>query len=270
LSQAGSGTITVSGLTTGTAYTFTVKATNSAGQSAASAASNSVTPAVTGQQAFTTVGSFTWVAPAGVTKVSVVAIGGGYVRGGTLAYTNNITVVPGCSYAVVVGSGAVCTAGITSRFVCNPSASGGISTPIYTGTAGYYGAGNPLSADGGGTGGYAGNGGTGTGGSGGYGGFLIECCLTVSGGGGGVGLLGQGSSGANGSANCLSNSRGRGGSGGADGVNATRYKGGNGGLYGGGVGRGCTGVGNSAGSGAVRIIWPGNTRSFPSTNTGDL
>jgi hypothetical protein len=22
--------------------------------------------------------------------------------------------------------------------------------------------------------------------------------------------------------------------------------------------------------GAVRIIWPGNTRSFPSTNTGDL
>jgi hypothetical protein len=22
--------------------------------------------------------------------------------------------------------------------------------------------------------------------------------------------------------------------------------------------------------GAVRIIWPGNTRTFPSTNTGDL
>jgi hypothetical protein len=45
LNQAGSGTITVSGLTTGTAYTFTVKATNGIGQSAASAASNSVTPA---------------------------------------------------------------------------------------------------------------------------------------------------------------------------------------------------------------------------------
>ena len=44
LAQAGSGTITVTGLTTGTAYTFTVKATNSVGQSAASAASNSVTP----------------------------------------------------------------------------------------------------------------------------------------------------------------------------------------------------------------------------------
>ena len=43
LSQAGSGTITVSGLTTGTAYTFTVTATNSVGTSAASAASNSIT-----------------------------------------------------------------------------------------------------------------------------------------------------------------------------------------------------------------------------------
>ncbi len=44
LSQAGSGTITVTGLTNGTAYTFTVKATNAAGQGAASDASNSVTP----------------------------------------------------------------------------------------------------------------------------------------------------------------------------------------------------------------------------------
>jgi hypothetical protein len=44
LSQAGSGTITVTGLTTGTAYTFTVTATNAVGTSAASAASNSVTP----------------------------------------------------------------------------------------------------------------------------------------------------------------------------------------------------------------------------------
>ena len=43
LSQAGSGTITVSGLTTGTAYTFTVTATNSVGTSAASSASNSIT-----------------------------------------------------------------------------------------------------------------------------------------------------------------------------------------------------------------------------------
>jgi len=43
LSQAGSGTISVTGLTAITAYTFTVTATNSAGTSAASAASNSIT-----------------------------------------------------------------------------------------------------------------------------------------------------------------------------------------------------------------------------------
>jgi predicted RNA-binding protein with TRAM domain len=44
LNQAGSGTITVTGLTNGTAYTFSVKANNAAGASTASAASNSVTP----------------------------------------------------------------------------------------------------------------------------------------------------------------------------------------------------------------------------------
>lgn len=44
LSQAGSGAIIVNGLTNGTAYTFTVRATNSIGQSAESAASNAVTP----------------------------------------------------------------------------------------------------------------------------------------------------------------------------------------------------------------------------------
>lgn len=43
LATAGSGTITVSGLAGSTSYTFTVKATNSAGQSAASSASNSIT-----------------------------------------------------------------------------------------------------------------------------------------------------------------------------------------------------------------------------------
>jgi uncharacterized protein (TIGR02145 family) len=43
VSQAGSGTITVTGLTNGTSYTFTVTATNAISTGAASAASNSVT-----------------------------------------------------------------------------------------------------------------------------------------------------------------------------------------------------------------------------------
>jgi len=46
LNQAGSGTITVTGLTNGTAYTFTVTATTVSGTSSSSAASNSVTPMV--------------------------------------------------------------------------------------------------------------------------------------------------------------------------------------------------------------------------------
>ena len=45
LSQSGSGSITVTGLTNATTYTFTVTATNAIGTSLASAASNSVIPA---------------------------------------------------------------------------------------------------------------------------------------------------------------------------------------------------------------------------------
>jgi uncharacterized protein (TIGR02145 family) len=55
LSQAGSGTITVTGLTNGTAYTFTVKATNAGGASLSSAVSNSVTPL-----ASVTIGTQVW------------------------------------------------------------------------------------------------------------------------------------------------------------------------------------------------------------------
>ena len=62
-----------------------------------------------GQAEFTTRGSYTWTAPAGVTSVCVVCIGAGGTggayggSGGSLAYKNNITVTPGTSYAIEVG-----------------------------------------------------------------------------------------------------------------------------------------------------------------------
>jgi hypothetical protein len=73
--------------------------------------------------------------------------------------------------------------------------------------------------------------------------------------------LGQGSNGAAGVCRAGQLNGGVGGTGGAG-------SGGSGSSYGGGGG--FSAAGNSGGNGAVRIIWPGTSRSFPSTNTGDL
>jgi len=325
LSQAGSGTITVSGLSPSTSYTFVVFATNSLGNSPNSAASNSITTtAAISQQAFTVAGSYSWVAPVGVTKVSAVVIGGGGgggptglascpctglcvaaggggAGGGGLAYKNNITVVPGNSYAIVVGvggtSGACSTVGGTSTatlpssnlsatgggrgrvrsagtYVSGSSACGATGLPSGNGGQGQIsgvtgggggGAAGYSSTLGGGNGGNNqnggcnGNGGGGGGGSGGrnpWGGSA----------GGGVGLLGQGGNGAGGPTICGSaGTPGGGGSSGSSGAAAV------GGAYGGGgAGSGTSSGAGAGGVGAVRIIWPGNTRSFPSTCTGNL
>lgn len=72
--------ITVSGLTNGTAYTFTVTATNSVGTGSASAASNSVTPSTVPSAA--TIGT----AVAGNTSASV-AFTPGSTGGATVTYT---------------------------------------------------------------------------------------------------------------------------------------------------------------------------------------
>lgn len=292
--------LTVTGLTTGTSYTFKVKAIGSNGlTSACSAASNSVTPVVVvGQQEYTTPGTYSWVAPSGVTSVSAVVVGAGGFNygGGSLRYKNNITVVPGNSYTVVAGSNSCRNIGCNSYFIGTTTLlarGGGQSTTQY-GDGG--GCGGLRCIGGGGAGGYSGNGGTGTrpssgsgtisgtngsGGAGGGGagiGSPAGCCGWHGGGGGGVGLLGEGASGAGGTVSGTVANGGGGGSGGANGANGPRTSGLNGytvcgGDYGGSVSYGGSGVGSPSpvnGKGAVRIIWPGTTRSFPSTCTGNL
>ena len=346
VSQSGSGTITVSGLSTGTAYTFTVTATNSVGTSAASAASNSATPAiVVGQIAYTTPGTYTFVVPAGVTKVSILGIGAGgngsnrtccgyngkSGGGGSLVYSNNLTVTPGDSVSIKVGSGqsaqyCYCNRANapstsyygyvsgSSAIVFAPGGYAGGKTPgcststapttRYDGgdAANNNGCGSYAGPGGGGAAGYANTGGqsgltwlgcgrivggnsnssAGYGGGGGAGGQIMTGPTqggsnTYAGGGaGGVGLLGGNSTGGTGGQTFASG--GVGGSGGATGGcggTTTGAAGGTGGAYGGGAGAGAgpasgAYVGGTGGGGAIRIIWPGNTRSFPSTCTGNL
>ena len=90
-------------------------------------------------------------------------------------------------------------------------------------------------------------------------------------GGGGVGIYGRGS---NGGAAYCSMQGGYGGSGGNNGGNGgTCGSAGAGGSYGGGAGgpayhQSTSIAGKYGGGGAVRIVWPGNTRTFPSTDVG--
>jgi len=96
LNQAGSGTISISGLTGSTPYTFTVKAVNAAGQSVASTASNQITT-----QAAT---------PPSVEYLVLAGGGGGGSNhgggGGAGGYqTSTLSVSAGTPYTVTVGGG---------------------------------------------------------------------------------------------------------------------------------------------------------------------
>lgn len=305
--------IEITGLSAGVSVTFTVAAINSYGTGDRSAASNSVTPYSSGQVVYSSEGDYTWVAPAGVTSVSVIAVGaggrggsyydaaagGGGGGGGGLAYRNNITVTPGTSYSLRIPTRTSATGG-GQQVASTLMTFGGTTVEAYSGQNGYdggsggaggypvsgtggnggnggYGGGVPGSGGGGGAGGYSAAGGaggsssaggSGSGGGGGGGGFYPN---NYGGGGGGVGLLGAGSSGAGGTVVTSSSGiAGKGGSGGSDATGRTP------GSYGGGGVGGNTfdyggGNGPSYGAlGAIRIIWPGTIRSFPSTNTGDM
>lgn len=278
VTQSGSGTITISGLISGTSYTFTVYATNSIGNSTNSDASNQITTSVpSGQAEWSGTGTYTWTVPEGVYSISAVTIGtgangnnqyssGGVTyngnggNGGKLAYKNNIPVTPGETLNI----------GVTAATLFNYSYLSRNTTSLCRATNGIYPSGTSVgdavfaggvggtNGSGGGAGGYSGAGGkggnnssagsAGTGGAAGGGGGLN--------GGGGTGIYGEGASGG------TSTTGGKGGSGGNNGTKA-------GGTYGGGGG-GSTGSSPGAGAtGAVRIIYPGNERYFPSTRTAN-
>lgn len=225
-----------------------------------------------GQQSYTSPGTYSWTCPEGVTKVSVVVVGGYYyANGGSLAYKNDISVTPGNSYTVFIDTATGFTGtNNPTYFIDASTVAASIGSGSIVGDGG--GAGGAASTTGGGAaGGYAGAGGggratypsagvSGSGGAGGSGGASSTYC----GGGGGVGLNGQGSSGAGGT---TSGTGGRGGSGGNNGSNGTTGTDGNGGAYGGAGG--CLVSAGSGSPGAVRIIWPGDVRQFPSTRTTD-
>jgi hypothetical protein len=239
-------TLGSNGLITGTApaestttvtFSFTVTATNGSFVTSKSFTWAHVYFQTQGQTLFGTnvgTGTFSWVCPTEVTSVSAVAVGGGgngpkiYNSsasgggGGGLGWKNNIPVVAGTTYTVVVGAGG------TSHSFGNLGLRGGNSYFISLGVVCGYGGGhrsvtgtggpNANGATGGGwvgdgggaggdstnaynagsgAGGYAGNGGgsnqNGNGGGGAGGGIYSSTYGYSSG--GGVGLLGQGNSG---------------------------------------------------------------------------
>jgi len=288
LSQSGSGTITVSGLSAGTSYTFTVYATNSYGNSASSSASNSITT--------------TQAAPSSVEYLVVGgggSGGGGSGRGGGGGgagglVTSTVAVSASTAYTVTVGAGAsgvgpdaAGTVGSSSVFAgatgnggggggydqTKPPSSGGCGgggsqngnqggaggNQGYGGGTGYDGGyGGPWTGAGGGGMGGSGNsassGGAGSGGSGvSY--SITGSSVTYAGGGGGGSQSAPSGSGGSGIGG--SGGRDAGGSGGA----------GNTGSGGGGAGWERNSSGNG-GSGVVIIAYPNTYRALASIGAG--
>lgn len=232
--------------------------------------------------------------------------GGSGGGGGDLRYYNNLSVTPGESLTITVGAGGTAgssgTAGGFSRVarggttlleaagggggtVDGSGAKNGTSSTIAGSIGGGDGGTSPNTASttcggGGGAGGYSGNGGnggnssndgangaanSGAGGGGGAGGDG-----DASGAGGGVNVFGIGTTGIGGVTTTVNGSSATGGSYG-DGGLSNNTSGGQSYLGISNFGGGATGADNTTeggegGQGAVRIVWPGISNSFPSTN----
>ena len=188
LSQAGSGTISITGLTGSTAYTFTVTATNSSGASVASSASSSVTTQSAGILVDTLV-----IAGGGGNYAQY---GGGGAGAGGLVYSSGNLLTYSTNHSVTVGAGGTRAAnGSNSQFASLTAAIGG-------GYGGSQGSGTSYTGQNGGSGGGGGTGGTyypgGTGSQGGNGGSGNSSGVGGGGGGGGAGGNGNPASGSTG------------------------------------------------------------------------
>jgi hypothetical protein len=192
-----------------------------------------------GQIAYTSPGTYSFVAPAGVTSVSVVAVGSSGTQnntnwssggaGGGLGWSNNISITPGQSYTVVVGNVGTATGAYNSLTVTHAGDSYFISTSTVRGGGGKNAA-YPFNSGGeaplGGT--YTGAGG----GNGGNGGIYNSSYAGYQGGGGGAGgYTGPGGRGATNDSNrdyYLNAESGSGGGGGGGGTTSGSGRGGGG------------------------------------------
>jgi len=248
-------------------------------------------PVTAGEAVFTIPGTTSWTAPDGVTSVSVIALGGGGSRsatsfsspnigiggsgGGGLGWKNNIPVVPGQTYTVVVGGSS------GNSYFIDISTVAGFGGQ--DGGNGVGGSGGSFVGDGGSNGGsgasstagsVAGGGGRAGGYPGGSGGSGVTRTSTgvntlIGSRGGGTGIYGQGLAGANATFSGGITTQATAGSGGnttnpLNTPSTIQYGGGAGGAY--KISAGSFPA-ESGGLGAVRIVW-GQGRAFPNIDVG--
>lgn len=235
-----------------------------------------------GEQVYSTPGTYTFTVPDNVFSLSVVCVGaggsggasyatntpvytpGGGGGGGGLGYKNSITVTPGQTFQVVVGAGGASVKRTTANTVKNGNSGGDSSFggTLVIGRGGV--AGNGGTSTNAGTGGSGGTKVGDGGGNGGYGGNGNSTSILGGGGGGAAGYSGNGGNGGtptNTGTTGVPGSAGSGGgaSGGSSGVQFSTYR--IGGASGGGVGlfgQGTSGAATDTPLDSTQTVYGGN------------
>ena len=253
--------ITVSGLTAGSTYTFTVEAQNSSGYGPASAASNSLTlnsQSYTNRVSFSYTGSDqSWTVPAGVQALRVKAWGAGGTGGGNSSSNNGGTGLGGlsidCGISVTPGESLTFRVGQAVAYVGSTGSCSVQNTGYGGGGSGSSGAGGT-----GDSGGQNGNsGGSGAGSSAVVRAGTLICAAGGGGGGGGASPQGAGQNASVATGGTGGTRTGNGNNGGT----GTNYSGGGGG---GGSGSSQGGSGANAGRGGGNLT-PSLPANYPYT-----